>query len=233
MRNNRLVAAALWAMIAVLAVAGFAMFSTPSSPPERAVEAPVDASPVGSSEIGTAAGRAAALAFASALPDSFAHQTLDESALIEAVVAEMATTTTTTTVPKPAPARRATTTTTNSAPPSTTPTTTTTAPPAPPPSSSGPLTAAQARELISRHFQGEDVEVALKVAWCESRYDPSATNPRTGAAGLFQHLTKYWESRSAAAGWAGANIYDAEANTAVAAWLVYEGGGWKHWVSCL
>ncbi len=231
MRNNRLVAAALWAIIAVPTIAGFAMFSPAPGPPEQAVEAPVRAS----SDVGTAAGRAAALAFAAALPDSFARQALDESALIEAAMAEMATTTTTTTtVAQRTPPRRATTTTTTTEPPppTTTPTTTATAPPAPPPSS-GPLTEAQARDLISRYFQGEDVEVALKVAWCESRYDPSATNPRTGAAGLFQHLTKYWDSRSAAAGWAGADIYDAEANTAVAAWLVYEGGGWKHWSSCL
>lgn len=67
---------------------------------------------------------------------------------------------------------------------------------------------------------------------CVMRYEsggnPTATNQQSGAAGLFQHLPKYWGSRSAKAGWAGASIYDPEANVAVAAWL-WSTGGWGHW----
>jgi hypothetical protein len=83
--------------------------------------------------------------------------------------------------------------------------------------------------LVEASFASGDVGQALMVIWCESKGDPSATNGSSGAAGLFQHLPKYWAERSAAAGWEGADIYDPAANIAVAAWLVYEGGGWSHW----
>lgn len=82
------------------------------------------------------------------------------------------------------------------------------------------------RPLVAQYFP--DVDKALAVMWCESRGDPSATNLSSGAAGLFQHLPKYWQDRSAAAGWAGADIYDPEANVAVAGWL-RRTGGWGHW----
>lgn len=86
------------------------------------------------------------------------------------------------------------------------------------------------RDLAARYFVASDVERAVRVARCESGFNPSAVNGSSGAAGLFQHLPRYWKDRAAAAGWAGADILNAEANTAVSAWLVYEGGGWGHWV---
>jgi hypothetical protein len=63
-----------------------------------------------------------------------------------------------------------------------------------------------------------------------SRVDghPSRTQ-RRAASGLFQHLASMWPERSAAAGWSGADVFDPVANTAVAAWLVYDFGGWSHW----
>lgn len=86
------------------------------------------------------------------------------------------------------------------------------------------------RSLVAAHFAPGDVDRALRIIWCESRGNPGATNSRSGAAGLFQHLPRYWADRSAAAGWGGADVYDPQANVAVAAWLVYRGGGWGHWV---
>ncbi len=85
------------------------------------------------------------------------------------------------------------------------------------------------RGLITTHFQPQDIDRALAVIWCESRGDPSAKNPTSTATGLWQHLRTYWEGRSTAAGIPGASIWDPEASTIVAAWLVYEGGGWSHW----
>jgi hypothetical protein len=49
------------------------------------------------------------------------------------------------------------------------------------------------------------------------------------AVGWFQHLARYWVERSTAAGWTDYDIFHAEANVAVAAWLFYEGGGARHW----
>ncbi|HSR15572.1 MAG TPA: transglycosylase SLT domain-containing protein, partial [Gemmatimonadales bacterium] len=92
------------------------------------------------------------------------------------------------------------------------------------------------RLLVARYFPDRLVEEALSVMRCESLGNPLAVNVFSGAAGLFQQMPYYWPSRAANAGWAGASIFDPEANIAVSAWLVLrseEGGSdpWSHW-SC-
>lgn len=91
---------------------------------------------------------------------------------------------------------------------------------------SGWLSQVQVRALVSLYFAAEDVNKAVRVAWCESRFDPNSTNLRTGAVGLFQHLPQYWAERADAAGFPGADPTDPIASTAAAAWAVYDGGGW-------
>lgn len=83
--------------------------------------------------------------------------------------------------------------------------------------------------LVFTYFDADDAGRALAVIDCESGGDPDAKNPRSTASGLFQHLASMWPERSVAAGWAGYDVFDPRANVAVAAWLVYEGGGWSHW----
>jgi hypothetical protein len=85
------------------------------------------------------------------------------------------------------------------------------------------------RPLVAVYFAPGDVDQALRIIQCESQGKPTAKNPNSSASGLFQHLASAWAERSAKAGWAGADIFDPTANIAVAAWLVYEGGGWSHW----
>ena len=92
--------------------------------------------------------------------------------------------------------------------------------------SSGWLSQVQVRALVSEYFAVEDVNQAVRVAWCESRFDPKSTNLRTGAVGLFQHLPRYWDERAESAGFPNADPTDPEASTAAAAWAVYNGGGW-------
>ncbi len=87
------------------------------------------------------------------------------------------------------------------------------------------------RPLIERFFAPEDVDRALRIVSCESGGDPAAANPISTARGLFQHLGSAWPKRAERAGWGGSDILDPVANTAVAAWLVYEGGGWSHWAA--
>lgn len=89
----------------------------------------------------------------------------------------------------------------------------------------------QWRSLVAAYFAPEHVDKALRVINCESRGDPNAKNPRSTASGLFQHLASYWDDRSVRAGWAGASIWDPEANVAVGAWLYYL-DGWGHWPNC-
>jgi hypothetical protein len=79
---------------------------------------------------------------------------------------------------------------------------------------------------VSLYFEPKDVNQAVRVAWCESRFDPSSVDLRTGGVGLFQHLPRYWDERAADAGFKGFVATDAEASTAAAAWAVYNGGGW-------
>ena len=93
-------------------------------------------------------------------------------------------------------------------------------------SPAGWLSEVQVRALVTEYFKAEDVNTAVRIAWCESRFDPEAVNLRTGAVGLFQHLPQYWEDRAASAGFTGADATDPRASTAAAAWAVYDGAGW-------
>ena len=87
--------------------------------------------------------------------------------------------------------------------------------------------------LVDRYFRPGDRAWALRVAFCESSADPSdvGSNKVSSAlaVGWFQHLAKFWTDRSEAAGWGGYDPFHGEANVAVAAWLLYEGGGPRHW----
>jgi len=91
----------------------------------------------------------------------------------------------------------------------------------------------QWRLLVATYFRPGDVDKALRIMQCESGGSPSAANSRSSARGLFQHLGKYWPARSAAAGFAGASIFDPTANVGTAAWLRDQPGGWLHWRACL
>ncbi len=92
------------------------------------------------------------------------------------------------------------------------------------------------RGLVSAYFPADLVDQALRVIECESRGDPTARNPYSGASGLFQFMSRTWSWASEGAGFGGADVYDPEANVASAAWLVdyslatgHSGGAWGHW----
>jgi len=90
----------------------------------------------------------------------------------------------------------------------------------------GWLSQVEVRALVNLYFEPADVNKAVRVAWCESRFNPEAVDRKTGGIGLFQHLPRYWEERATNSGFHGVNATDAEASTAAAAWVVYQGGGW-------
>lgn len=91
---------------------------------------------------------------------------------------------------------------------------------------SGWLSEVEVRLLVTEYFEPADVNHAVRIAWCESRFDPNAVDLRTGGVGLFNHLPRYWEERATNAGFPGADATNAAASTAAAAWEVYNGGGW-------
>jgi len=70
---------------------------------------------------------------------------------------------------------------------------------------------------------GADPDQLLRVAWCESRYNPYAVNARSGAAGLFQFMPATWAANSVRAGYAGASVFDAAASSNVAAYMFRNG----------
>ncbi len=90
----------------------------------------------------------------------------------------------------------------------------------------GWLSEVEVRALASLYFEPQDVNRAVRIAWCESRFDPNAVDARTGGVGLYNHLPRYWDERATNAGFPGIDATDPEASTAAAAWEVYHGGGW-------
>jgi hypothetical protein len=211
MRLPRLVAAVLWLTVAGLAIAGFAAFS-PQAAPESTTTSTT--TPVRGAATGEVMARALAEGIRST-PVVTAASESNETVVLDSLLSD-----------RRVAAPPALITTTTAA------TTTTTSAPAvlsAGPSMAAPLTKEEARSIIALFFKPEDVDSALAIAECESTLFPDNVNPSSGASGLFQHLPKYWPERSAKAGWAGADIFDPYANTAVAAWLKYNDGGWSHW----
>ena len=93
------------------------------------------------------------------------------------------------------------------------------------------------KDVVERYFRPELVWEALQVMDCESRGNPDAMHPGSGASGLFQFLDGTWILASTLSGNAGASPFDPEANVAAAAWLVEHServdhwrGRWGHWV---
>jgi hypothetical protein len=76
---------------------------------------------------------------------------------------------------------------------------------------------------------GADPNQLLRVAWCESRYNPNVVNARSGAAGLFQFMPATWAANSVRAGYAGASVFDPVASANVAAYMFRNGqaGQWS------
>lgn len=86
--------------------------------------------------------------------------------------------------------------------------------PAPPPVpvASGPI-----QQIILDAFAGLGPAAqswALRVAWCESHYNPYAVNRYSGASGLFQFLPSTW----ARTPYASRSVFDPVANAQAAAW---------------
>lgn len=231
----------MWLIVVSLAVGGFAAFSPPQNG-ARVIGGEVAISSDRGTQAGLVGGTnffrpatttATAAGPTSAVTHFFTRAEIESlrpallTATAESRVAVTTTTiATTTTTAAPAP------TTTTTAPPATT----TTAPPATTTTTiagSGtydvPADVLPWVGLVEAFFAPADVEQALWVIHCESNGNPNAQNPFSGASGLFQHLPRFWAERSVAAGFAGADIFDPTANVGVAAWLVYDGGGWSHW----
>jgi hypothetical protein len=74
---------------------------------------------------------------------------------------------------------------------------------------------------------GADPNQLLRVAWCESRYNPNAYNTSSGASGLFQFMPRTWAANSVRAGYGGASVFDAVANANTAAYMFAHAQAWQ------
>ncbi|HKY50526.1 MAG TPA: G5 domain-containing protein, partial [Candidatus Limnocylindria bacterium] len=74
---------------------------------------------------------------------------------------------------------------------------------------------------------GADPAQLLRVAWCESRYNPGAYNASSGASGLFQFMPRTWAANSVRAGYGGASVFDAVANANTAAYMFANSQAWQ------
>lgn len=202
MRSKRLSFVAGWAAVALLAVAGFAAFSTSGANPDE-VQAEAQAA-----AIGHTAGAYAGLSFA-VLGDDNATQGVvitTDSDDAESLAATDGT--------EQAEAEE-------QSEESAEASSGTIASP-----TSGWLSEVEVRALATVYFEAQDVNRAVRIAWCESRFDPNAVDARTGGVGLYNHLPRYWDERATNAGFPGVDATDPEASTAAAAWEVYHGAGW-------
>jgi soluble lytic murein transglycosylase-like protein len=86
----------------------------------------------------------------------------------------------------------------------------------------------QALIVNAAHRYGLNPQQMLRVAWCESRWNPSARSA-SGDMGVFQFMPGTWAYASAAVGMRGASPYDPVANIEAASWLM-KAEGPRHWV---
>jgi soluble lytic murein transglycosylase-like protein len=87
--------------------------------------------------------------------------------------------------------------------------------------------------FIIREFGVENAVKALRIAGCESSFDPYANNPSTDASGIYQFKpqTWLWVCQEAGVDCSLNARYDAESNIRAGAYLALRkrGGGWQHW----
>lgn len=93
-------------------------------------------------------------------------------------------------------------------------------------------TVEQWRPLVAEHFPPDQVATAMCVLAGESGGSPTAKNPRSSAAGLWQFLRHTWDvivPREVTGGsYDSGAVYDPVASTRAAAWL-WANLGWSQW----
>ena len=80
---------------------------------------------------------------------------------------------------------------------------------------------------VAAHY-GVSGRKAIYIAWRESRFRPSAYNAYGDAAGIYQHLLRYWPHRSADYGFRNWSAFNARANIFVTMRMVLR-YGWDPW----
>ena len=101
--------------------------------------------------------------------------------------------------------------------------------------SAAPVVSGNIQQIIvdAANRYGVDPNRALRIAKCESGFNPNAVNygynENGYPSGLFQHISGYWGARAAKYGYAGASVFDpvANANVTMGMWRDGQAGLWE------
>lgn len=86
--------------------------------------------------------------------------------------------------------------------------------------------------IAAANKYGIDPSKALRIAQCESHFNPNSVNlgynENGNPSGLYQHLSGYWAARATKYGYAGASVFDpiANANVTMAMWADVGSSQW-------
>lgn len=89
---------------------------------------------------------------------------------------------------------------------------------------------------VFKNLNPGQLETAKRIAYRESRFDPTAHNRSTDCRGLYQHLGRYWQARvyrylkakEFPNSWPRVSAFNARANAIVTARMIKE-TGWTPW----
>jgi len=81
-------------------------------------------------------------------------------------------------------------------------------------------------EIIKQaKIYGVDVNIALRIARCESKFNSTARNPRSSAVGVYQFLVGTWE-------WIGATGDRGDYKENIQQFMLWYSRGYEHWWEC-
>ena len=101
--------------------------------------------------------------------------------------------------------------------------------------SAAPVASGNIQQIIvdAANRYGVDPNRALRIAKCESGFNPNAVNygynENGNPSGLYQHISGYWAGRAAKYGYAGASVFDpvANANVTMGMWRDGQSNLWE------
>ncbi len=87
---------------------------------------------------------------------------------------------------------------------------------------------AKVRLYVETYFPQESVGMAMRIAWCESRFVEDAKNPSSSASGVFQLLRGWWSGAWNPVLVPAFDPFDINENVRAAS-VLHQHNGWSDW----